>query len=151
MIAALTDLRGRIEGGEAAQVVSINLSIWDSSLQVTGSNCDTNARAVPFKAAIDALRADGVATVIISGNGSQTNQSAFPGCISSAITVSATTKTDVIATYANMSDAVDLLAPGGDGGPVDAGDITSSVTGGAFAGLSGTSQAAPHGNCPALC
>jgi hypothetical protein len=144
MIAALNDLRGRIEGGEAAQVVAINLSIWDSGLQVTGSNCDTNARAVPFKAAVDALRADGVATVIISGNGSQTNQSAFPGCISSAITVSASTKTDVIANYANMSDAVDLLAPGGDGGTVDAGDITSSVTGGAFAGLSGTSQAAPH-------
>jgi hypothetical protein len=148
MIAALNDLRGRIEGGEAAKVVAANLSIWDSSLQVSGSNCDTNARAVPFKAAIDALRADGVATVIISGNGSQTNQSAFPGCISSATTVSATSKADVVASYANMSDAVDLLAPGGEGA-VAPQAVTSSIAGGAvlhqtFGGMSGTSMAAPH-------
>jgi subtilisin family serine protease len=137
ILAALNDLHGRIAGGEASDVVAVNLSNWDSATQVTGRHCDTLPRAAPFKTVIDQLRARGVATVIISGNGSQTDQSAFPGCISSAITVSATTKNDLISNFANMSDAVDLLAPGE--------NITSSVNPTPnFGVMSGTSMAAPH-------
>src|SRR5262249_41817690 len=118
------------------KIAAINMSIWDSGFQVSG-NCDATARAAPFKTVIDALRAAGTATVIISGNGSQKTLSAFPGCISSAVTLSSTSKSDIVATDANVSDIVDLFAPGV--------SITSSVPPTpTFTTLSGTSMAAPH-------
>ncbi len=101
------------------------------------SNCDTDAR----KAAIDNLSSISAATVISSGNSSFTNSVGAPACISSAITVGSTTKPtvtagDSIAPSSNMSDLVDLLAPGV--------GINSAVPGGGFDTKSGTSMAAPH-------
>lgn len=146
MLASLNDLLTRVSsGGELASrnVAAINMSIWDVGFQVAG-NCDAVARGVPFKNVIDALLAQRVATVIISGNNAQRTLSAFPGCISSAITVGATSKTDLVASYSNISPIVDLLAPGGES-TTTATQITSSVppTPG-FAGMQGTSMAAPH-------
>jgi hypothetical protein len=138
ILASLNDFLNRINAGEfnPRTVAAINMSIWDSGFQVTG-NCDAVARGVPFKTVIDSLRTAGVATVIISGNGSQTNQSAFPGCISSAVTVSSTTKADAVSSFSNMSSIVDLLAPGS--------SITSSINPTpTFGVMSGTSMAAPH-------
>jgi sRNA-binding regulator protein Hfq len=139
MLASLNDLLTRITPpGElsARKVAAINMSIWDVGLQVAG-NCDGNARAVPFKTVIDALRVQNVATVIISGNNSQTNLSAFPGCVSSAVTVGSTTKADAISSFSNMSTIVDLVAPGS--------SITSAINPTpTFGALSGTSMAAPH-------
>lgn len=96
------------------------------------SNCDTDSR----KAAIDNLRSISVATVISSGNDGFTNAVGAPGCISSAITVGSTTKTDTLSSFSNSSSSVDLLAPGS--------SINSSVPGGGFAFFNGTSMAAPH-------
>jgi hypothetical protein len=136
VLAALNNLVQRIDNATVRNLVAVNLSLWDQSTQVTGRNCDTLKRAKPWKEVIDKLRERGVATVIISGNGSQTDRSAFPGCISIAIRVSATTK-DLIAPFANISLAVDLLAPGV--------NITSSVNPTPKFGVdSGTSMAAPH-------
>jgi subtilisin family serine protease len=142
MLAALADLRDRVNAGVEPGLVAINMSLGDPDLQVS-TNCDTDPRAMPFKPVIDDLRGMGVATVISPGNEHQTNQSTFPGCISSAVTVSATTKNDVIPDYADMSTVVDLLAPGGDssGG---VGDINSSIPGGFYQRKAGTSMAAPH-------
>jgi len=139
MLAALNDLRTRVSsGGELASrgVRAVNMSIWDVGFQVAG-NCDAVARATPFKTVIDQLLALNVATVIISGNNSQRNLSAFPGCVSTAITVSSTTKTDAVSGFSNVSTIVDLFAPGD--------SINSSInpTPG-FGVLSGTSMAAPH-------
>jgi subtilisin len=94
--------------------------------------CDTD----PRKAAIDNLRSAGIATVISSGNEGYTDATGAPGCISSAITVGSTTKSDTISSFSNSAEWVDLLAPGS--------DINSSVPGGGFALKSGTSMAAPH-------
>ena len=138
ILASLNDLLGHVNAGDfnPRKVAAINISIWDVGFQVTG-NCDADARGVPFKTVIDSLRAANVATVIISGNDSQTNLSAFPGCISSAVTVSSTTKLDVVSSFSNMSAIVDLLAPGE--------SITSSVPPTPnFDIMSGTSMAAPH-------
>jgi sRNA-binding regulator protein Hfq len=136
MLASLNDLLGRVNSGELVNLASINMSIWDAGMEVAG-NCDAVARGVPFKNVIDALRAQRVATVIISGNGSKTNLSAFPGCISTAVTVSSTTKSDTVSSFSNLSPIVDLFAPGS--------NITSSVPPTPnFSVLSGTSMAAPH-------
>jgi hypothetical protein len=138
ILSSLNDFLGRVNAGEfnPRKVAAINLSIWDVSFQVPG-NCDANARAVPFKSVIDGLRAAGVATVIMAGNNAQTNLSAFPGCVSTAITVSATTKADAVSSFSNLSSIVDVLAPGE--------SITSSVNPTPnFGAMSGTSMAAAH-------
>ena len=59
-----------------------------------------------------------------------------PACISSAVTVGSTTKTDSDGGFSNSSSLVELLAPGS--------SINSSVPGGGFGLKSGTSMAAPH-------
>src|SRR5262249_342107 len=57
-------------------------------------------------------------------------------CISSAVSVGSSTKSDQVSSFSNSASFLDFLAPGS--------SITSSVPGGGFATLSGTSMAAPH-------
>jgi len=88
------------------------------------------------KPVIDQLRAAGVATAIASGNDGFRDAVSFPGCISSAVTVGATSKQDQLADFSNCGPQVDLHAPGV--------TINSSIPGGRFAAFSGTSMATPH-------
>lgn len=90
----------------------------------------------PIATAIDQLRAAGIATVISAGNDSYTGAVSYPGCVSSAITVGATSKSDVIADFTNMSSLVDVMAPGI--------HIVSSIPNNTYVSYSGTSMAAPH-------
>ena len=85
---------------------------------------------------INNLRDANIATVIASGNGSQTNAISYPACISSAISVGATTKQNGIAGFSNSASFLSLLAPGV--------SVISSVPGGGYGGASGTSMATPH-------
>jgi subtilisin len=110
-------------------IASVNMSLGGGS---SATNCDTDAR----KPIIDTLRSKGIAVAIASGNDGFTNAVSFPACISSAITVGSTDKSDVISSFSNSSPLVELLAPGT--------SINSSVPGGGFAVLSGTSMATPH-------
>ena len=97
-------------------------------------SCDDDE---PFrKLAIDNLRSVGIATVVASGNGSYPNRLSTPACISSAISVGATTDADAVAGFSNVADFLDLLAPGA--------SITSSVPGGGISTWNGTSMATPH-------
>jgi hypothetical protein len=102
------------------------------------SACDDS----PLKPVIDNLRAAGIATVIASGNDSFTNAMGEPACISTAVSVGSTqdgsggTIVDAISPFSNSSAGLHLLAPGE--------TITSSMPGGVFGVLSGTSMAAPH-------
>ena len=118
-----------LERRAARNIVAANMSLGGG---VNAAACDADTR----KDVIDDLLAARVATVIASGNnGSSTGVSA-PGCISTAVTVGSTTKSDVVSSFSNSSTLVDLLAPGS--------SITSSVTGSAFGIKSGTSMATPH-------
>jgi subtilisin family serine protease len=138
ILASLQDLLARVSpGGELsfAHVTSINLSLGDHNDLHTGS-CDTG-RGAPFKTVIDSFRTNNIAVVIAAGNDSQTNQTSFPGCVSTAVTVSNSTKTDTVGFDSNISTVTDLFAPGS--------NITSSVPPTPnFAVMSGTSMAAPH-------
>jgi len=119
------DLRGGFN------ISSANLSLGGGSYT---TYCDSELAAE--KSAIDTLRSVGIATVISSGNEAMTNAISAPACISTAVSVGATDKSDNVAWYSNSASILKLLAPGS--------MITSSVPGGGYQAWSGTSMAAPH-------
>jgi len=97
--------------------------------------CDSDSR----KPIVDSLRSSGIATVISSGNDYYRDSVGAPGCISSAATVGATDDSDNVASFSNIDDTVDFLAPGV--------TVTSSVptlSGSGYATWNGTSMSAPH-------
>ena len=108
---------------------SVNLSLGGGQF---GSTCDGE----PEKPIIDHLRSVGIATVVAAGNDGLTSALSSPGCISSAVSVGSTSKSDEISWFSNVASFLSLLAPGE--------DILSSVTDGVFDVLSGTSMATPH-------
>jgi subtilisin family serine protease len=114
-------------------IAAVNMSIGGATF-TSQAQCD--AQNAARKAAIDNLRSFGIATVISSGNDGLGNALSEPGCISSAVSVGSTTKTDAISSFSNSASFLSLLAPGS--------SIDSSVPGGGFAVFSGTSMAAPH-------
>jgi len=111
-------------------VSSANLSLGGTSGYT--SPCDTD----PTKPIIDTLRSAGIASVIAAGNSGLINALSAPGCISSAISVGATSKSDVVASFSNVASFMSLFAPGV--------SIYSSVPGGSYGYASGTSMATPH-------
>ncbi len=90
--------------------------------------------------AINHLKQAGIATVVASGNNGYSAATNFPACISSAIAVGATSDAspnpDQPTSYSNESAALDIYAPGS--------LIFSSIPGGSFTTMQGTSMAAPH-------
>ena len=112
-------------------ISSINMSLGGG---LYSANCDSQSPSL--KTLIDTLRAANIATVVAAGNNGSTDSISLPACISSAISVGATTKSNVVADYSNSSGLVSLLAPGS--------AIYSSLPGGGYGTASGTSMAAPH-------
>jgi subtilisin family serine protease len=112
-------------------IASVNMSLGGSTH--FSSHCDTDAR----KAAIDTLRAEGIATIISSGNESSKTGISAPACISSAVSVGATgDNNDNVASFSNSASILDLLAPGV--------SIQAGYPGNALVTANGTSMAAPH-------
>ena len=110
-------------------IASVNMSLGGGTFSAP---CDTQ----PYKPAIDNLRSIGIATVIAAGNNGSSSQLSTPGCISTAVSVGSTNKSDVVSSFSNVAPFMSLFAPGE--------SITSSVPGGAYRAFSGTSMATPH-------
>lgn len=128
-----------IKGLESVYNARNTINIAAANLSLAGNlysaNCDNVFTAA--KISIDNLRAAGIATAVASGNNGATNEISFPACISTSISVGATTKSDAVATnYSNSATILNLLAPGS--------LISSSIPGNTYASQSGTSMAAPH-------
>ncbi len=114
------------------KIASVNMSLG-------GGRHETHCDEEPLSTQIGSLRGLGISTVIASGNNGFFNAVSSPGCISDAITVTASTKDfppEVDTRYANVSGMVDFIAPGT--------DINSAVIASEFAKKTGTSMAAPH-------
>jgi subtilisin family serine protease len=119
------------------KIASINMSLGGGKFF---DACDVGANAVEQArvVAINELTAIGIAVVISSGNNSYKDAVTRPGCISSAITVSAVEDNVLnVASFSNVNEMVDFFAPGA--------NITSSVpvVNGNYAAKQGTSMAAP--------
>lgn len=131
----LTYTSDQIRGLERVYALRNTYSIAAANMSIGGgehsSTCDLDSR----KAIIDLLSSAGIATVIASGNDGFSNMTSSPGCISTAITVGSTTKSDGTSNFSNNASWVDLMAPGS--------SITSSIISG-YASYSGTSMATPH-------
>ncbi|MEL7093575.1 MAG: S8 family serine peptidase, partial [Pseudomonadota bacterium] len=127
-IKGLTRVRALAQAG-TIKIASANMSIGGGK---STTACDGDGR----KPVIDQLRALGVATVIASGNDGFSDGVSFPGCVSTAVTVGSTTKSDTLSSFSNSAAMVDLLAPGS--------SINSARAGGGTVTFNGTSMATPH-------
>ena len=78
----------------------------------------------------------GIAVTVSSGNENYSEGISYPACSPNAISVGSTTKEDIISSFTNTGSLLDLLAPGS--------NIYSTILGGAYTYMSGTSMAAPH-------
>ncbi len=112
-------------------IASVNLSLGGG---FEPAICDASHPA--WVTAFGALRTAGIAPIVSSGNEGWATALSFPACLSSAVSVGGSTKTDEVASYSNTATFLDLLAPGS--------SITAPAPGGGTATRSGTSMAAPH-------
>lgn len=114
-------------------IAAVNMSLGSGGYADQAA-CDVAETA--RKAVIDNLASVGIATVVSSGNAGLGDAIAAPACITSAIAVTALDNADRDASFANLSPAIDLAAPGV--------GVISAVPGGGYLARSGTSVAAPH-------
>ena len=111
-------------------IAAANISIGDGGdnvNQCTGSW---------FVNAVNNLRSAGIATVVSSGNDSHPHGLSEPACVPGVVSVGNVNSSDQVASDSNSSSYLSLLAPGD--------PVRSSVPGGGFAFMRGTSMAAPH-------
>jgi subtilisin family serine protease len=128
----------------SAQIAGLErvLELHNSGMTIAAVNMSLGGGNYPdvcsgaIQSIIDQLRAVGIATIAASGNNGYKDGIASPACISSAISVGATDKSDNVADMSNSADILDLLAPGL--------SINSTMPGGIIGTKSGTSMAAPH-------
>ena len=118
-------------------IAAVNMSFGGS---LFSEDCDADFPAV--KAAMDNLRAFGIAPIAASGNNRSSTGIHFPACISGVVSVGSTdtgadeTIADEVSVFSNSSPSLDLLAPGG--------RINTSVPDEGFGRFNGTSFAVPH-------
>jgi subtilisin family serine protease len=111
-------------------IAAVNLSLGD------GADWVNQCSGSGMKLAIDNLRSVGIATVVAAGNDGHPHGLSEPACVPGAVSVGAVNSADQVASFSNSASYLSLLAPGV--------GISSSVPGGGFASMTGTSMAAPH-------
>ncbi len=131
-----TSLLDYIAGLDRVFALRNSFSIASANMSLGGGRNTSTCDLEPTKLAIDNLRSVGILTVIAASNSSFRNAISAPACISTAVSVGATSKTDVVSSFSNAASFMTLWAPGE--------SIQSAIPGNALARKNGTSMAAPH-------
>lgn len=105
-----------------------------SGMQIVNMSLGTASNVLSFQEAIQRVNAAGIVQVAAAGNSG--GSVSYPAAYSEVIAVSATDKTDNLASWSSRGPEVDLAAPGV--------SIYSTYKGQTYKTLSGTSMAAPH-------
>ena len=103
-------------------------------MQVVNMSLGTASNVLSFKEAVQRVNGAGIVQVAAAGNSG--GAVIYPAAYPEVIAVSATDKTDTIASWSSRGPEVDLAAPGV--------DIYSTYKGSTYKTLGGTSMAAPH-------
>lgn len=82
--------------------------------------------------------------LICSAGNADTNEISYPACYAPCIAVAATSHQDIRSFFSNYGSWVSISAPGGNHYPFNEEDILSTVPGGGYGYLMGTSMACPH-------
>ncbi len=110
-------------------ITTISASITDGGAYNNGT-CPTFLNSV-----LSDIAEKNITFITPSGNDGQTTGISYPACSPYTIAVGATTKQNTIASFTNRGDLLDILAPGV--------DITSTIRGGGYGNLTGTSAPVP--------
>lgn len=105
-----------------------------NGMQVVNMSLGTASNVLSFQEAVQKVNAAGLVQVAAAGNSG--GSVIYPAAYPQVIAVSATDKSDTIASWSSRGPEVDLAAPGV--------NIYSTYKGSSYATLSGTSMAAPH-------
>ncbi len=116
-------------------IAAVNLSVGGGR---SAKHCESSIGTAEIsRLAVVALLSDAeIAVIAASGNDGFSEAVSSPSCLSNTISVAAVDNNDVVPSFANMSPAIHLLAPGV--------SINSSTTGSGYNSQTGTSMAAPH-------
>ena len=88
------------------QIAAVNMSLGGGSFT---SPCDAQS---PLSSFIQNLHSSNIASAIASGNDGFTDGMEQPACISSAVSVGNTTKSDMVNSSSNSASFLSVLAPG---------------------------------------
>ncbi|MFH1127217.1 MAG: S8 family serine peptidase, partial [archaeon] len=128
-----------IDNSSKYNISVISLSMGGGSYD---DYCDSDSGLTGLKRAIDKAVANNICFVAATGNAGSTTGVAAPACLFNATRVGATTNADVIwddvlsGTNRGVNFSDILLAPGV--------SITSTLNGGGYGAMTGTSMATPH-------
>lgn len=115
---------------------------FGTNTQYSGECDDVDANTMAVRDVADVLRAAGVILFSSAGN-SGGSQMGLPACVSTVVSVGASTATDTRANFSDVNETTDIFAPGV--------NIVSLQMGGGPRTASGTSMASPHAaGCAAL-
>ncbi|MDR1560603.1 MAG: S8 family serine peptidase [Clostridiales bacterium] len=119
-----------------AVVMAIDDAV-ESGVDVINMSIGTRSRSIIsyVEDAINKAVLNNISVVVAAGNSGDDTSRHTPSYITSAIVVTAVDRYDERPTYSNYGDTVDIAAAGV--------DVVSSVPGGGYAPLGGTSMAAP--------
>jgi subtilisin family serine protease len=119
--------------GAELGIAAVNLS-FARGAYTSPEECDADDPAT--RLALENLRSIDIAPVVAAGNGRHAGALGSPACLSPAISVGAALDRDTFAVFSDRAWFLSFAAPGT--------TVTSTVPGGGFATLSGSSMAAPH-------
>jgi len=116
---------------EGIPVRAVNMSLGTGPMDFP---CDSSFPAL--KDIVDVALANGIASAVSSGNGSNTTGLSAPSCLSNTLSIGCTSKSDSICAFSNSAPGLDMLSPGL--------SINSLTLNGQYRVASGTSMSAPH-------